>query len=164
MLYSFLISTVSLVIYHRAFSEGPEPPATEIHDWTLSKTMYCIFKNIFKRQLILNSSPPRRGRMGFVTQWTRKFISPTADIKSYHKPNLLQHTSTTYFSYFGQWASDGQISWESLADIQNTTQRTGKMQELRKFTLFWILISKGRRVFESLSEQSTYSSIISQNI
>lgn len=161
MLYSFQISIVSLVIYHRAFSEGPEPPATEIHDWTLPKTMYCIFKNIFKRQLILNSSSPCRGRMGFVMQWTRKCISPTADTKSYY----IQLATMYLYIFFLLWPVS--FWWTDLLGKFSRHAKyytTEKMQRLRKFTLFWILISKGRRAFESLSEQSTYSSIISQNI
>lgn len=41
---------------------------------------------------------------------------------------------------------------------------TGKMQGLRKFTLFWILISKGRRVFESLWAEHLFSYHISKHL
>jgi len=46
-------------------------------------------------------------------------IGLITNIEYYYKSNLLQQTYT-YFSYFGQWASDGEISCKSLEDIWST--------------------------------------------
>lgn len=44
-------------------------------------------------------------------------IGLITNIEYYYKSNLLQQTYT-YFSYFGQWASDGEITCKSLEDIE----------------------------------------------
>lgn len=83
---------------------------------------------------------------GFVMQWTRKCISPTADTKSYY----IQLATTYLYIFFLLWPVS--FWWTDLLGKFSRHAKyytTEKMQRLRKFTLFWILISKGRRAFES---------------